>query len=108
MTRSVFYIAKMDCPTEEQMIRNRMKSVDGIEQLDFDLMRRELTVTHALAEDSTLLAALNSLGMEPRPVTPSAEGARAEAQEHPVAVSRATWVLMTVSGVAAVAAEAVA
>ncbi len=106
--RSIFYIAKMDCPTEEQMIRNRMKSVAGIEQLDFDLMRRELTVTHAPDASASLIAALDSLGMEARPVTPRAEGERSEAQEHPVAISRTTWALMTISGIAAIAAEAVA
>jgi len=103
--RSVFYIAKMDCPTEEQMIRNRMKSVAGIEQLDFDLMRRELTVTHAPDASANLLSALDSLGMEARHVP---EGERAETHEHPVAVSRTTWALMTISGAAAVAAETVA
>lgn len=108
MKQSVFYIAKMDCPTEEQLIRNRMKGVSGIETLDFDLMRRQLTVTHDLSDDANLLVALNSLGMEPKPVTPPADGEAEETQEHPAAVSRLTWVLMSVSGLAAVAAEAIA
>ena len=70
MKQSVFYISKMDCPTEEQMIRNRLKGIGGIEQLDFDLMQRQLTVTHTLDEDGTLIEALNSIGMEPKLVTP--------------------------------------
>ena len=39
MKQTLFYIAKMDCPTEEQLIRNRLKSVDGIDGLDFNLMQ---------------------------------------------------------------------
>lgn len=107
MKQSVFYMAKMDCPTEEQLIRNRMKSVQGIETLAFDLMQRQMTVTHTLDDDASLFKALNSLGMEPKAVTPGANGESKEAQEHPAAVPRLTWVLMSISGVAAVAAEAV-
>ena len=108
MNKSIFYVAKMDCPTEEQLIRNRMKGIAGIDRLDFDLMRRELTVTHRLKDDASLLDALNSLGMEPKTVTPGTEGASSAPREHPAAVSRATWVLMSVSGLAAVAAEVIA
>ncbi len=108
MKKTVFYIAKMDCPTEEQLIRNRMKSVAGIEQLDFDLMQRNLTVTHDLSGDKILLDALNSLGMEPKLAVPGSAAESEQAQEHPVAVSRATWVLMSISGATAVAAELIA
>ena len=41
-------------------------------------------------------------------VTPGTEGASSAPREHPAAVSRATWVLMSVSGLAAVAAEVIA
>ena len=108
MKRTNYYIAKMDCPTEEQLIRNRLKSVAGVDQLDFDLMGRKLTVSHSLADDSRLLEALNSIGMEPNVVTPEANGGISEGKEHPVAVSRATWILMSVSGIAAVLAELLA
>lgn len=107
MKQATFYIAKMDCPTEEQLIRNRLRSVEGIDRLDFDLMRRELTVAHRLDDDKTILRALDSLGMEPR--IRGEEGAEAAAEKEGAApVPRAAWVVMGVSGVAALAAEAVA
>lgn len=31
MKQSIFYIAKMDCPTEEQIIRNGLKGLQGVE-----------------------------------------------------------------------------
>lgn len=51
MKQAIFYISEMDCPTEEQLIRNRLKSIHQIERLDFDLMSREFTVTHHLDDD---------------------------------------------------------
>lgn len=66
MKQSVFYVAGMDCPTEEQLIRNRFRGVEGVDRLDFDLMARELTVTHHLDDDREVLAALESLGMGPQ------------------------------------------
>jgi Cd2+/Zn2+-exporting ATPase len=111
MNQSTFIVAKMDCPTEEQLIRNRLKSIAEIERLDFDLMSRELTVSHRLDDDKSLLSALESLGLgaQRKASTPDAEGiATDEAHEHPAVVSTATKVLLGVSGAAALAAEGVA
>lgn len=66
MKQSVYVVPKMDCPTEEQLIRNRFKSIEEIETLDFDLIARELTVTHNLADSRSLLTTLESLGMRAR------------------------------------------
>lgn len=46
-----FTILAMDCPTEEQVIRNRFKKVAEIERMDFDLMNRRLTVAHRFTDD---------------------------------------------------------
>lgn len=40
-------IAKMDCPTEEALIRNKLGTVAGVTGLDFNLMQRTLSVRHA-------------------------------------------------------------
>lgn len=58
MKQTVYNIEDMDCPTEEQVIRNRLKVMEGIDRLDFNLMERELTVTHHLDDDHTILQAL--------------------------------------------------
>src|SRR5687768_7428155 len=97
MKQSVFHITKMDCPTEEQLIRNRLKAVEGIDGLAFDLMRRELTVTHRLDDDRAILSALESIGMDPRIKGEEAAEAHAEA-EGAAPVPRATWIAMAVSG----------
>lgn len=66
MKQTVFYLAKMDCPTEEGLIRNRLQSMPGVEELKFNLMQQRLTVTHTLSDDGEILVSLEQLGMQPR------------------------------------------
>ncbi len=44
--KSTFHIRKMDCPSEESMIRMQLDQVKGIRSLDFDLSNRMLDVYH--------------------------------------------------------------
>jgi Zn2+/Cd2+-exporting ATPase len=106
----------MDCPTEEALIRKRLGSVSGVDELAFSLMDRRLTVAHSLSDENPILVALRDVGMDAVPaahVRPqprsgeaySAPHARAESVTEQPAVSGRTWMLMAVSGVAALAAE---
>ncbi len=47
MLKTVFNILKMDCPSEENLIKMKLSDIEGIKQLDFDLEDRTLTVFHA-------------------------------------------------------------
>lgn len=66
MKISVFVIEAMDCPTEEQIIRNRFKGVKEVDSLGFDLMNRRLTVSHRFKDDAPIIAALTQIGMTPK------------------------------------------
>lgn len=46
MNKTTFQIPKMDCPSEENLIRMKLDGIDNIENLKFDLDNRELTVYH--------------------------------------------------------------
>ena len=46
MKKTTFKIPKMDCPSEEEMIRMKLEGIDSIRQLHFDLPQRKLTVIH--------------------------------------------------------------
>ncbi|HNN69546.1 MAG TPA: heavy metal-associated domain-containing protein, partial [Saprospiraceae bacterium] len=46
MEKSVFSIPKMDCASEENMVRMKLDDVSGIQVLDFDIPSRKLTVIH--------------------------------------------------------------
>lgn len=107
MKRSVFYIADMDCPTEEQLIRNRLSRMSGVQSLEFDLMKRRLTVMHTLDDEGDLLAALESLRMGARLEEPECRHCSTAAEGAPAKEGWKTWVLMGISGTSALAAELV-
>jgi Co/Zn/Cd efflux system component len=46
MLKTVFKISKMDCPSEENLIKMKLSDIAGIKQLDFNLDERVLTVFH--------------------------------------------------------------
>jgi Co/Zn/Cd efflux system component len=46
MNKSLFHISQMDCPTEEQLIRMKLRQFDEIQSLEFDIPERKLTVLH--------------------------------------------------------------
>ncbi|MCU4157693.1 cation transporter [Carboxylicivirga sp. A043] len=60
MYKSEYHIAKMDCPSEENMIRMKLDGLSVIKKLDFDIENRNLTVFHT-DEDKEILKRLESL-----------------------------------------------
>ncbi|NHF61496.1 cation transporter [Flavobacteriaceae bacterium TP-CH-4] len=46
MDKTIFKIAKMDCPSEESMIRLKLDGLSGIKKMVFDIPNRKLTVYH--------------------------------------------------------------
>lgn len=96
-------IAKMDCPTEETLIRNKLGTVAGVADLDFNLMQRTLSVRHANQVLPDVLVALQALGFEAQ-VVDTAEVASPSVA--PVTTPTNWWPL-GISLVTASAAEAV-
>ena len=47
MFKSTFHISKMDCPSEESLIRMKLEGLSVIKSLVFDIENRELTIFHA-------------------------------------------------------------
>ena len=46
MYKTTFKISKMDCPSEEQMIRMKLSDLTTIHSLDFDISKRTLIAFH--------------------------------------------------------------
>jgi Cd2+/Zn2+-exporting ATPase len=91
----------MDCPTEEALIRASLREVPGVEELDFNLIDRVLTVT-LRGDDKPVERVLDRLGLGAR---------RLESDAVPVSGPRLPVrqrVVLAVSGIAAGSAEAVA
>ncbi|GAA4300706.1 cation transporter [Aestuariibaculum suncheonense] len=51
MNKTVFEITKMDCPSEENLIRMKLDGIKHIKNLDFDISNRTLTVFHEYNSD---------------------------------------------------------
>lgn len=60
MIKSKYHISKMDCPSEENMIRMKLDGLKVIKKLEFDIEKRKLTVYHS-DEDKEILERLESL-----------------------------------------------
>lgn len=59
----VFRIEKMDCPSEEQLIRLKLGDIPGNIRLQFDIPNRTLRVIHN-AESHKILMALHALNLD--------------------------------------------
>ncbi|GBF20294.1 MULTISPECIES: cation transporter [Arenibacter] len=66
MKKTVFEITKMDCPSEENLIRMKLDGIPGVEHLDFDIPNRKLAVFHDGQADQieTLILELNLGGQK--------------------------------------------
>lgn len=61
----ILRIEKMDCPTEEALIRQKLEGMQGVESLEFNLIQRKLTVLHYLQDPEPIIAAVAALDMQP-------------------------------------------
>jgi len=61
MDKTIFKIAKMDCPSEENLIRMKLNDMESVQRLDFDIENRKLIVLHfgQLNEIETAIHQLN-------------------------------------------------
>jgi len=64
---SVLAVPKMDCSSEERMIRTRLAGMAGVAELEFDLGARRLSIAHGPGQLETIQAALREIGFESAP-----------------------------------------
>lgn len=91
-------IPDMDCPDEEKIIKKALNSVETVTALEFDLVGRRVTVSHA-TETSALLKAIRREGFEAKVL-----GTAKTSMESPISAWK-IWsvaisaVLVTVGGI---------
>jgi Cd2+/Zn2+-exporting ATPase len=73
-----FSITNMDCPVEENLIRERLRGMEGVTALEFNLLSRVLTVRHTLGSLDGVVDALNSIDMCPVPLESGAKAPELE------------------------------
>lgn len=62
LREATFAVPKMDCPSEERLIRLALDGVDGVERVTCDLAAREVRVLHR-GEVAPVAAKLDALGL---------------------------------------------
>jgi Cd2+/Zn2+-exporting ATPase len=100
---TVFQIENMDCPTEEALIRSKLSSLPQVEHLDFNLVKRRLSVKHT-GPAAAIQDALTSIGMQAVLVTAGQELVTAE----PSAARKWQHATLALGLAAAVGAEIIA
>ena len=101
---AIYLIEKMDCPTEEGLLRKALEGMPGVRALDFNLMAHTLTVSHDLTDLAPVNAAMERLGMAPV-LRSHGDPAPAVTREFGSGITRAQWLRMGAAGVLALGAE---
>jgi Cd2+/Zn2+-exporting ATPase len=103
MAKTTFYIPKMDCPTEEKFIKERLQNIEGIQNLEFNIIQRELTITYDgldISHIQKLLAELD-MGAQVKNSSYTSESINMLQKN----VNYRDWILLSVSGILAIIAE---
>jgi len=90
------HIENMDCPTEEALVCSKLKGFPGVTGLEFNLLQRNLTISHTLPALDSVTVALKAIGMQVGVVEQPDELPKEE---------KTKWWPLTVSGVAVLSAE---
>ena len=100
-TESTFVVPKMDCPSEERMIRLALEPLDEVVGLRFDLDERTVAVFHR-GSAQTVLAHLEPLGFGAQ-LEQSKEASSELPVEDPIAEAHVLRQLLAINGVMFVA-----
>ena len=106
MAKTTFIIPKMDCPTEEKLIRSKLQSLDGVNQLEFNLIQQELTITYQGLDVETIQSNLHTIGMKAEVKSDSYTNKSIKLLQSNV--SYKDWIILSISGIFAFLSEAIA
>lgn len=73
MRKTAFHISKMDCASDEQLIRMKLEGLENVSALRFDIPNRRLDVYHARDHDA-IAKALDALRLDAKFVETSPAG----------------------------------
>ena len=95
MFKSTFHISKMDCPSEESLIRMKLEGLSTIKSLVFQIENRKLTVFHTeeSPEIEERLKELN-LGTERNETTIVKQE---EITDNPLVQSKLLWTVLIIN-----------
>lgn len=94
MKKTIYHISKMDCASEEQMIRMKLEEFK-IEKFEFDLANRKLTLFHN-ADDKNITSALEELKLNSAFVSSEEATLTATTNEHG-AEKKMLWTVLIIN-----------
>jgi Cd2+/Zn2+-exporting ATPase len=105
---AIFVIQKMDCPTEEKLIRAQLTPMHGIVDMQFNLLGRELTVQHNLPSIAPIVATLSAIDMAPKVKSDSLDASAFSDEVPDFSIPRSKWIMVGIAGLAAIGSEIMA
>jgi Co/Zn/Cd efflux system component len=105
MNKSLFAVPKMDCPSEERMVRLAVEGTPNLRGLSFDLGNRQLEVLHS-GDIGDIAPKLMALGLGARLIRTDAAGdfeAPTAPSQTPESQARTLRILLGINGVMFVA-----
>lgn len=98
-TRAYLRIVNMDCPMEEALIRKKLSTVQGIKDLNFNLMQRLLTVDFEKGSLPQIISALEAIDMRPEELN------KQNKQQTVIPESKIPWKKLLAAGILALGSE---
>jgi Cd2+/Zn2+-exporting ATPase len=105
---AIFVIQKMDCQTEEKLIRAQLTPMHGVVDMQFNLLGRELTVQHNLPSIAPIVATLSAIDMAPKVKSDSLDASAFSDEVPDFSIPRSKWIMVGIAGLAAIGAEIMA
>jgi Co/Zn/Cd efflux system component len=93
-----FAVPRMDCPSEERMIRTALDGVAGVRSIRCDLAGRDVRVVHD-GDPDEIATRLGALGLGATVVETTVAPDDAPAPVDPVAEARTLWALLAINAV---------
>lgn len=94
MNKTVFKISKMDCPSEENLIRMKLHDIPAVKKLEFDLSNRVLEVYH-LAHFDVIEKAIDILDLNSKRI--SSESIDFDIIEEDTNQSKLLWTVLLIN-----------
>ncbi|MGF7138395.1 cation transporter [Roseimarinus sediminis] len=95
MFKSTYHISKMDCPSEEALIRMKLEEIDEIQKLEFDIAARSLYVYHE-KENEAIEKGLSELNLGSKKVATIAYNEKLNKADT-VAETRMLWAVLIIN-----------
>jgi len=98
---STLFVAGLDCPSEETLIRGQLELIPEVEKLFFNFITQEVTIHHHLNTPAAFVEKIEALGMKAALKT---EGEKEHLAENP----HPSWWILAVAGFLALLSEGIA